>query len=448
LSLFFLGAFVSFAMSAESQSMESEILTSYVAQGDMVGICVSGGLDSKTVALRLRKAGVKVKCFTADIGQPDEEDINDVVKKMSPCGVETVIVDLKDDIAEGAFEAIACNASYDGGYWQSTGIGRYVTARGLLQEMKKHGCTVLSHGATGRGNDQVRFERYVNVMDPSFKVYAPWRDPTLLKEFPGRTQMMEYLHKHGLDHKIVSQAKKRYSTDANICGLSNEAEDLESITTPMTIVNPVMGVWPKDAPQVSEQVVLRFEHGRCVALNDTPMKPLQVLQEANKLAGRNGVGISNALENRILGTKSRGVYEAPGMCLLGQALTYVYQAVLDRRSTALFSQLSQHVADQIYDGRYFDPSTRAAISAIWQLAEPATGTVKVELYKGHIHFLALSDCPHSIYFEADSSMEASEGLNPVSSQGYLEVSSVEAKSLAKAGLIDTASVWEKRNKSA
>jgi len=199
---------------------------------------------------------------------------------------------------------------------------------------------------------------------------------------------------------------------------------------------------------MSEQVVLRFEHGRCVTLNNTPMKPLQVLQEANTIAGRNGVGISNALENRILGTKSRGVYEAPGMCLLGQALMYVYQAVLDRRSTALFSQLSKHVADQIYDGRYFDPSTRAAISAIWQLANPATGTVQVELYKGHIHFLALSDCPHSIYFEADSSMEASEGLNPVSSQGYLEVSSVEAKSLAKAGLIDTTSVWEKRKTSA
>jgi len=282
-------------------------------------------------------------------------------------------------------------------------------------------------------------------MDPSFKVYAPWRDPALLKEFPGRTQMLEYLQKHGIGHTIVSQAKKRYSTDANICGLSNEAEDLESITTPMTIVNPVMGVWAKDAPETPEEVVLRFEHGRCTSMNGTAMKPLQVLQEANKIAGRNGIGISHALENRILGTKSRGVYEAPGMTLLGQALTYVYQAVLDRRSTSLFTHLSKHIADQVYDGRYFDPSTRAAISAVWQLAEPATGTVKVEMYKGHIHFLALTDCPHSIYFEEDSSMEASSGLNPVSSQGYLEVSSVEAKSMAKAGLIDTVSVWARKN---
>jgi len=425
---------------------ESEILKRFVANGDMVGICVSGGLDSETVALRLRLVGAAVKCFTADIGQPDEEDINDVVKKMAPCGVETFVVDLKDEIAEGAFEAVACQASYDGGYWQSTGIGRYVTARGLLREMKKHGCTVLSHGATGRGNDQVRFERYVNVMDPSFKVYAPWRDPTLLKEFPGRTQMLDFLHQHGIDHKIVSQAKKRYSTDANICGLSNEAEDLESMETPMTIVNPVMGVWPKDAPDTQEEITLRFEQGRCVAINGKAMNPLEVLQLANRIAGRNGIGISQALENRILGTKSRGVYEAPGMCLLGHGLACVYQAVLDRRATSLCRHLSSHVSDQIYDGRYFDPSTRAAISAIWQLAEPADGTVKLGLFRGHMNFLSLVDCPHSIYFEADSSMEASEGLNPVSSQGYLEVSAVEAKSLAKAGLIDSNSIWTKRRK--
>eukprot|EP00405_Crypthecodinium_cohnii_P014821 CAMPEP_0206465360 /NCGR_PEP_ID=MMETSP0324_2-20121206/27782_1 /ASSEMBLY_ACC=CAM_ASM_000836 /TAXON_ID=2866 /ORGANISM="Crypthecodinium cohnii, Strain Seligo" /LENGTH=429 /DNA_ID=CAMNT_0053938201 /DNA_START=125 /DNA_END=1414 /DNA_ORIENTATION=+ len=427
---------------------ESTILKEYIKNGDVVGICVSGGLDSKTVALRLRLAGVKVKCFTADIGQPDEDDINDVVKKMAPCGVETVVVDLKDEIAEGAFEAVACKGSYDGGYWQSTGIGRYVTARGLLKAMKKQGCTVLSHGATGRGNDQVRFERYVNVLDPDFKVYAPWRDPALLEEFPGRSQMLAYLQKHGIGHQIISQEKKRYSTDANICGLSNEAEDLESMETPMTIVNPVMGVWPKDAPDTTEEVTLKFESGRCVELNGKKMTPLEMLQACNKIAGRNGIGLSQALENRILGTKSRGVYEAPGMELLGQAVTYVYQAVLDRRATGLFETLSKHVSDQIYDGRYFDPSTRAAITAIWQMAEPCHGTVKLGLFKGHAFFLSLVDVPHSIYFEADSSMEASEGLNPVSSQGYLEVSSVEAKALAKAGLIDDSSMWAKRRRTA
>lgn len=424
----------------------SEILARFAAAGDTVGICVSGGLDSKTVALRMKQAGCPVKCFTADIGQPDEEDINDIPKKMAPCGVETIVVDCKADLAEGAFEAIAAQATYDGRYWQSTGIGRYVTVRGILREMKKHGVTVLSHGATGRGNDQVRFERYVNVLDPKFKVYAPWRDPVLLGEFPGRTQMLAFLKEHGIGHTIVSQAAKRYSTDANLCGLSNEAEDLESIETPMTIVNPVMGVWPKDAPNDQEEVVLRFEKGRCIAINGKKLEPIEALREANMLAGRNGIGISQALENRIIGTKSRGVYEAPGMELLGRALLYVYEAVLDRRSTRLFKELSKHVADQLYDGRYFDPSTRAALTAIWQLAEPAVGTVKLGLFKGNIYFLSLTECPHSLYNEADASMEASEGLNPLSSQGFCEVSSAEAKAMAKAGIIDEESVWLKRRK--
>mmetsp|Transcript_79136 Transcript_79136/g.149275 ORF Transcript_79136/g.149275 Transcript_79136/m.149275 type:complete len:432 (-) Transcript_79136:503-1798(-) len=425
---------------------ESPLLQELKKNGDVVGICVSGGLDSKTVALRMVKAGVKVKCFTADLGQPDEEDVNDVIKKMAPCGVETIVMDLKKDMAEAAFECIACQAYYDGGYWQSTGLGRYVTVRGLLEKLKEHGCTVLSHGATGRGNDQVRFERYVNVIDPSFKVYAPWRDPVLLEEFPGRTQMLEYLKKNGIEHKIVSTAARRYSTDANMCGLSNEAEDLEHLTTPMTIVNPVMGVWPKDAPNKEEEVTLRFEHGRCVALNGKAMDSVQLFEEANKIAGRNGIGIRQALENRIIGTKSRGVYEAPGMTLLGEAIVSVYQAVLDRRSAALFKYLSSHISDQIYDGRYFDPSTRVAINAIWDLAIPATGTVKFGMIEGHMNFLSLVDCPHSLYFEEDASMEASSGLNPTSSQGYLEVSSVEAKSMAKAGLIDVGSVWAKRRK--
>merc|ERR1712194_938484 len=146
-----------------------------------------------------------------------------------------------------------------------------------------------------------------------------------------------------------------------------------------------MGVWPKDAPDKQEEIEFRFENGRCFSINGKKMDDLKILETSNKIAGANGIGISHALENRILGTKSRGVYEAPGMELLGKALTYVYQAVLDRRSTSLFKTLSTHVADQIYDGRYFDPSTRVAINAIWQLAEPANGTVIVELYKGNVH---------------------------------------------------------------
>jgi len=402
-------------------------------KGHKVGICVSGGLDSKTVTTRLKKAGADVLCFTANLAQPDEKDVNDIKQKMAPTGAETVIVDLRKEMAEAAFMALKSQATYDGGYWNTTGLGRAVTVKGLLGAMRDRGCSVLAHGATGRGNDQLRFERYTNVLAPNMKVYAPWRDPALLSEFPGRKEMAAYLRAQGIEAEVG--AKKRYSTDANLAGLSHEAEDLESIETPCTIVDPIMGVWPEKAPDKVEAVTLRFERGRAVAINGKTLDPVAAMLEANQVAGRNGVWMRNALENRVIGTKSRGVYEAPGMELLGAGLRAVYQAVMDRRATKLFNELSRIVADHIYDGRLFDPTVRAALAAIDVLSEPATGTVELGLYKGNIYFHSLKDCPGSLYNEADASMEKSEGLNPTSSQGYVEIQSVEAKALARAGQI-------------
>ncbi len=402
-------------------------------KNERLGICVSGGLDSRTVARKLVDAGIDVVCFTADLAQPDERDIRDVVGKMKPCGVDTVVVDLKAPMAEACFALIKAQAMYDGGYWNSTGLARAVTVQGLLPAMQERGCTVLVHGATGRGNDQMRFERYTNVLAPDMGVYAPWRDPELLTAFPGRLEMVQYLRSVGIEAFPGDQ--KRYSTDANLAGLSHEAEDLESLETPCTIVKPTMGVWPQDAPDAPETVRVTFARGRAVQLNGVGCDPLQAMLQANTIGGRNGIGFKNALENRIIGTKSRGVYESPGMELLGQCLAFVYQAVLDRRSAALFQSLSGCIAAQVYDGRYFDPVTRAAQAAVDALAEPASGEVAVDLYKGNIQFRSLTACDGSLYNEADSSMEASAGLNPVSSQGYAEIQSVEARALARAGQI-------------
>lgn len=402
-------------------------------KGKRIGICVSGGLDSKTVTTRLIKEGLDVQCFTADLAQPDEKDVADIRHRMAPTGASTTIVDLKDDMAEACFEVLTAQAMYDGGYWNTTGIARAVTVRGLIETLKEKGCNVLAHGATGRGNDQLRFERYTNVLAPEMSVYAPWRDPTLLAEFPGRKEMAQYLRAQGIEADVGP--KKRYSTDANLAGLSHEAEDLESLETACLIVEPIMGVWPQHAPDTVETVRLRFEAGRCVAINGEKQTPLGAMTEANRIGGRNGVWMKNALENRVIGTKSRGVYEAPGMELLGAGLQYVYQATLDRRSTLLLQQLSKLIGDQIYDGRYFDPVTRAAQAAVTFLATRATASVELGLYKGNLFFQKLTDCPHSLYNEADSSMEASDGLNPASSQGYVEVQSVEAKVMAKAGHI-------------
>ncbi len=401
--------------------------------GEKVGICVSGGLDSKTVTTRLKQAGVDVMCFTADLAQPDEQDINDIIVRMQPCGAQTIIVDLKAEMAEACYTMVQCQAVYDGDYWNTTGIARAVTVRGLIEEMKKYGCTILAHGATGRGNDQLRFERYTNVLAPEMKVYAPWRDPTMLKQFPGRREMAAFLREQGIEADVGP--KKRYSTDANLAGLSHEAEDLEDLLTPCLIVKPEMCVWPMDAPDELEQVSIRFEQGRCVAINGEHVTPLEAMTRANQIAGRNGIGLKNALENRVIGTKSRGVYEAPGLDLLGYAMRSVYQTTLDRRSTSMFRILAKTIADQVYDGRYFDPVCRAARAAIAELAEHATATVELSLYKGNIFFRGLRDCPSSLYNPADASMEASDGLNPVSSQGFVEVQACEAVAMALAGQI-------------
>ena len=408
-------------------------------EGEKIGICVSGGLDSKSVTARLIEADLDVVGFTADLAQPDESDIQDVARRMAPAGAETRIVDLKDAMAKAAMLVVKAQARYDGGYWNTTGIARAVTVHGLLGAMQAEGCTVLAHGATGRGNDQLRFERYTNVLAPEMKVYAAWRDPGLLKQFPGRREMANYLQEKGIE--ASTGPAKRYSTDANIAGLSHEAEDLESLETPATIVEPTMAVWPQDAPDKVETVKLRFEKGVCVELNGKTLSNFDMLVEANHVAGRNGIGISNALENRIIGTKSRGVYESPGMELLGRGLEAVYQAVLDRRATALFRQMSTLVSDHIYDGRLFDPAPRAAIDAINLMAENANGTIEFGLYKGNLFFQQLTDVASSLYNPADASMEASDGLNPTSSQGYVEVQSAEAIAMAHAGQI-IAPAWE------
>ena len=400
-------------------------------KGKTVGVCVSGGLDSKTVTKRLMEEDINVICFSADLAQPDEEDIKDVIRKMDPCGAETVLVDLKDEMADACFAAIKANATYDGGYWNTTGIARAVTVQGLIKAMKSRDVNILAHGATGRGNDQMRFERYTRSLAPQMEVYAPWRDADLLEQFPGRSEMADYLAQ--FDIPAVIGMKKKYSTDANLAGLSHEAEDLESLETSMLIVEPTMGVWAKDAPDKIEEVTIEYVAGEAVILNGQKLNPFDMMTLANTVGGRNGVGMSNALENRIIGTKSRGVYEAPGMELLSQGLQNILQATLDRRSTALYQQMSRVISDQFYDGRGFDVATKAAIAAVETLTASATGKVTLGLYKGNVFFVSMTDIDASLYNEEDSSMEASDGLNPESSQGYADILSVEACALAKAG---------------
>ncbi|MCI0702473.1 MAG: argininosuccinate synthase [Planctomycetia bacterium] len=399
-------------------------------KGQTVAFAASGGLDSCTITKWLAENGVKVVCFTADIGQPDETDFGEIEKRMRACGAaDYVAIPLHDMIAESGVEVIQFQAKYEGAYWNTTGIGRHVIVAGMIPEMKKRGIKVLSHGATGRGNDQVRFQLCTNMLAPEFTVSAPWRDDAFLKKFRGRSEMIDYCVSHKLPIKASKDAP--YSTDANLLGLTHEAGKLEHLTTSPWFVTPGMGVLPKDAPNAPETVSVRFEKGRPVAFNGKPTTAFQAIQQANALGGKHAVGIcTHLVENRFVGIKSRGVYEAPGMELIGSAYAFLLQLILDRRSRELFDQLSLFVAKQIYQGYGFDLGTHLARSAIAPINALATGTIKLKLYKGLAEFESAEDVPQQMYSEANASMEAIGSFDHADSEGFLRVLQVSARALA------------------
>ncbi len=403
-------------------------------KGQTIAFAASGGLDSCTIVHWLTHQGVKVVSFTADLAQPDETDFSEIEKRMRACGaVDFVGVHLQKEMAQAGIDGIQAQACYEGRYWLTTPLGRQVTTVGIVGAMKKHSLKILAHGATGRGNDQVRFQLITNMMEPSFKVYAPWRDEHFLNRFGGRIQMIEYCEQHGLP--IKASRDKPYSTDANLLGLTHEGGNLESLQTPAQFVTPEMGAWPKDSPDKAEEFTIRFEKGQPVSLNGKPVDAFQAMTQANVIGGKHGIGIGlHLVENRFVGIKSRGVYEAPGMELLGTCYGFLLQLILDRRAHEFFHQISGVVSKQLYQGYWNDLASRMARKAIAETAALVTGTVKVSLYKGMINYVSTNDVPHSL-FTNDGSMEAEGSFNHSDSEGFLGVLGVHARALAFAGQI-------------
>jgi argininosuccinate synthase len=402
-------------------------------KGKTVGAAVSGGLDSCTITRWLVDNGVNVVCFTADLGQPDEENMDEICERMLACGAqEAVIVDAKDELAMAGIKVIQSQSKYEGGYWNTTGIARHITVEALLPEMEKRDINILGHGCTGRGNDQVRFQIATNMLNPGFEVYAPWRDPAFLEHFGGRKEMIDFCNAHGLP--IRATHEKPYSTDANMLGLTHEAGRLESLKTPAGFITPGMGVHPKDAPDEVEHFTVTFDRGIPLEVNGSPVIPFQALAEANRIAGRNGVGIGiHTVENRFVGIKSRGVYESPGMELLGRCYEFLLQLILDRRSRRVFEQVSVVVAEQIYQGYWFDTATQSMLASIEPFTRMASGDITVALYKGNVAFHSAGGVMHSLYSEETSSMEAIGDFNHADSEGFLSVLGVSAKALSAAG---------------
>lgn len=395
---------------------------------------VSGGLDSCTVAHWLSDKGVDVHCFTVDLGQPDEKKLDDVSTRMLGSGAKSSnILDGKNDLAQAGLKVIQSQARYEGGYWNTTGIARPVTVQQILPEMKKLNIDVLFHGATGRGNDQVRFQLASNMINPNVQVYAPWRDQEFLQQFPGRQQMLDYCEKNLIP--IKPSKESRYSTDANFLGLTHEAGDLENISISPDFVETIMGQWPWNAKENPDYVTIKWDKGVPVEINGTQLSLVDAFTTANKIAGDHGVGIgTHVIENRFVGIKSRGIYESPGMELLGQSYEFLLQFILDRRSRELFSDLSSTISRQIYQGYWLDLSTSMSLNSIDLITQFATGTIQVKLYKGGVYFDSADDSlnsmPHSLYTN-DGSMEDEGGYDHSDAEGFLNVLGVSAKNFGE-----------------
>ena len=407
-------------------------------KGTQVALAASGGLDSCTVTKWLVDEGVEVVSVTADIGQPDEEDVEDVRKRMLDCGaVAADVIDLKADLAEAALTMLVSGAKYEGGYWNTTGIARHVTTRGILKVMKSRGIEVLVHGATGRGNDQVRFQLVANMLDPVTRVYAPWRDDAFLEHFGGRREMIAFCQARGLPIKATQD--KPYSTDANLLGLTHEAGKLEALDVPADFIEPGMGVFPKDAPDDPEGFALSVVEGRPVRINGEEMDAVTALLTANEVGGRNGVGIGiHTVENRFVGIKSRGVYESPGMSLLGTCYELLLQQILDRRARRFYDSVCVALSEQIYQGYYYDLAAEMMRAALDPVRKMLTGEISVNLYKGNVTYQSSSSVVHSLYSEELSSMEAVGDYDHRDSEGFLNVLSVGAKAQHAAGQTEQA----------
>ena len=398
----------------------------------IIGGATSGGLDSCTSTHWLVGKGFSVYSATVDLGQPDEESLDAIRVRMIGSGAaDASIIPAREALAEAGLKVLQAQARYEGGYWNTTGIARPITVRAVLPELESRGIDVFFHGATGRGNDQVRFQLATNVLRPEMEVYAPWRDPEFVAQFPGRRQMIEYCEAN--DIPIKPAGESRYSTDANLLGLTHEAGDLEDVATPPYFVEPVMGVWPWDAPDRHETATVRWEEGVPVALDGEELGLIALFEKANAVAGSHAVGIgAHVVENRFVGVKSRGIYEAPGLELLGRTYEYLLQFVLDRRARLIYEQISAFISQQIYQGYWLDLATTSALAALEPITRLATGTIAVRLYKGGVYFESAEDTPeampHSLYTD-DSSMEALGSYDHADAEGFLKVLGISAKNV-------------------
>jgi len=388
-----------------------------IPKGQKVGIAFSGGLDTSAALHWMRGKGAIPYAYTANLGQPDEPDYDDIPRKALAYGAEKArLVDCRAQLVAEGLAALQCGAFHISTagvpYFNTTPIGRAVTGTILVVEMKKDDVNVWGDGSTFKGNDIERFYRYGLLANPSLKIYKPWLDQQFIDELGGRKEMSEYMAKAGLAYKMSTE--KAYSTDSNILGATHEAKDLEFLNKGIKIVEPIMGVasWRDDVAVKAETVTIRFDEGRPVALNGKMFDDMvELMLEANRIGGRHGLGMSDQIENRIIEAKSRGIYEAPGMALLFIAYERLVTGIHNEDTIEQYRENGRKLGRLLYQGRWFDSqSLMLRESAQRWVARAITGEVTVELRRGNDYSLLDTTSPNLTYKPERLTMEKGEAF--------------------------------------
>lgn len=389
----------------------SKVLTSLPA-GERVGIAFSGGLDTSVAVAWMREKGAVPCTYTADLGQPDEPDVEAVPGRALEYGAElSRLVDVKTALVEEGLVALQCGAFHirSGGrtYFNTTPLGRAVTGTLLVRAMMDDGVDIWGDGSTYKGNDIERFYRYGLMANPRLRIYKPWLDSAFVTELGGRTEMSEWMQARDLPYR--SSVEKAYSTDANIWGATHEAKKLEDLDAGITIVEPIMGVrfWDESVAIEGEDVTVRYEQGRPVALNGVDFDdPVELVLEANAIGGRHGLGMSDQIENRIIEAKSRGIYEAPGMALLHITYERLLNAIHNEDTIANYHQEGRRLGRLMYEGRWLDPQSLMLRESIQRwVGSAVTGEVTLRLRRGDDYTILDTEGPALSYHPEKLSME-------------------------------------------
>jgi argininosuccinate synthase len=393
----------------------SHILQS-VPVGQKVGLAFSGGLDTSAALHWMRGKGAIPYAYTANLGQPDEKDYDEIPRKALQYGAESArLVDCRAAlVAEGiaALQSGAFHIATAGvTYFNTTPIGRAVTGTMLVIAMREDEVHVWGDGSTYKGNDIERFYRYGLLANPELRIYKPWLDAAFIDELGGRKEMSEYLAKAGFGYKM--SATKAYSTDSNLLGATHEAKDLEFLDKGIRIVEPIMGVpfWREDVAIRPETVSVRFEDGRPVALNgQTFSDEVALVYEANAIGGRHGLGMSDQIENRIIEAKSRGIYEAPGMALLFIAYERLITGIHNEDTIEQYRDNGRRLGRLLYQGRWFDPQAMMLRDTAQRwVARVVTGEVTLELRRGNDYSILDTESPNLTYKPERLTMEKVDG---------------------------------------